>query len=65
MSYAQNSNLFYINLILAYNKMVGYTSQNTYLTPFAPGWFCVNRVAKCLGDVYFSGCDRNTIITCN
>ena len=64
MSYAQNSNLFYINLISAFNKMVGYTSQNTYLTPFAPGWFCVNGVAKCLGDVYFSGCDQSNKITC-
>lgn len=53
-NYAKSNTLFLNALIPAFVKMLSNFKGSA--NPYTHGWVCVNKVAKCFGDIFFTGC---------
>ena len=60
--YAKDNGVFMNEAIPIFIKMVNYVNPSVPLTPFSPKLGCVDGVAICLGDIFFTGCGAVTTV---
>lgn len=54
--YAKSNKAFVDKVVAAFIKMLSYVKLPMSPVPYTHGWVCVGTTAKCMGDIFFSGC---------